>query len=108
MLVNLLPFTAVAFRRIHDSGRPGWYLFLPGALIAAPKLFAFAGFLMAMVGLLSPFSGLEKVLAIHSYLPLILIGAIILLQLGLTVMVLWLLQWPTDPEANKYGPVPAS
>jgi uncharacterized membrane protein YhaH (DUF805 family) len=41
-LVSLLPLLAAGWRRLHDTGRPGWVLFLPWIIMLAVVLGMFA------------------------------------------------------------------
>lgn len=42
LLVVLLPLLAVTWRRMHDTGRPGWHILVPVPLAAAAIALAFA------------------------------------------------------------------
>ena len=51
-LLLIVPQVAVAVRRLHDLGRSGRELIIPGAmLLAAPLVFAFGGILPRLVAL---------------------------------------------------------
>ena len=89
-LVLACPALALAVRRLHDSGRSGWWsvLGVPAVLLGYWQDYRFyrePGFAD-----LDPF---------ETSLPVI---AAKLLGLGLVVLLLW----QDDPEANRYGPNP--
>ncbi|WP_251975711.1 DUF805 domain-containing protein [Salinicola avicenniae] len=97
-LATLLPTLAVSWRRLHDSGRPGYYLLV---LIAG----AIGGGIVVGGGvlwLLPSDAGLSSQQA----------GAGVLLMngvmLGLIVaaVMLWWMTRPSDTTANRFGPVP--
>lgn len=108
-LVNLLlflPSLAVAWRRMHDTGRSGLVLLIPLAISVAT-----IGFLLLGVG---GFTLLERIgldgaflrqLAASLGLAGIVTAAI--LQLAAAVMILWWLTRPSQSGANRYGPEPA-
>ena len=96
-LATLLPFLAVGWRRMHDTGRPGWLLLLPLVVTLGLGL-VFAG---GMLGLMSdgqmpmmPGFGLGGLTVIW------------LVQLALFVLVVWWLTRPGQPGSNDYGPQP--
>jgi len=102
---TFLPLLAAGWRRMHDSGRSGWYLLLPVLVSIA----IFAGLMFGVTGFADKArSGEEAVLlAAESGLGLgvLIVGGLV--QIVLTVLVLWWLTRPTEPAANAYGPVPA-
>lgn len=85
-MLTFLPQIAVAWRRLHDTGRPGWYNFLP-TIPLVPMLSAGRG-----VGGVSP--------AVAT----VLLIATILLAL---LILVWLVQ-RGQPGPNRFGPVPPS
>lgn len=104
-LAMLLPVLAAGWRRMHDSGKPGWYLLLP-------ILASFATFFFAIAGVMG-FAGMENAGADPDALmgPAVFLGLTGMIvagvvQLVLTILLLWWLTRPTDPETNKFGPVP--
>lgn len=96
-LATLLPFLAAGWRRMHDTGRPGWLLLLP-LLVTLGLSLIFAG---GMLGMMSggpapmmPGFGLGGLTVIW------------LIQLALFVLVVWWLTRPSQPGPNDYGPQP--
>ncbi len=79
-LLTFLPQLAVSWRRMHDTGRPGWFNLLP----VVPMLL--------IIGPGNPVS-LAK-------LVLMLLSAVVMI-----VVLVWLVQ-PSQPMPNRFGPEP--
>lgn len=106
-LAILAPMMAVGWRRMHDAGKPGWYLLLPMVL-------SFATFMFLMMGVVT-FASFENAGVDPDTLrgPAAVLGvtglvAIAILQFGLAILLLWWLTRPTVPQTNEYGPVPGA
>ena len=86
LLALLCPSLALAVRRLHDSGRSGWWLLLvvPGAALAIWESFLPAAAL-----------GREEMRALAD-----------LAQSAASLVLLVLLLWTDEPEPNRYGPNP--
>lgn len=88
-LATLVPALAVTWRRLHDTGRPGYYYFIwIGALIPAGVLF--------YLGAESGDSGLV----------FFIIGAVIFI-VALILLIVWLAS-RSQKGANAYGPEPGT
>ena len=88
-LLTLLPHLAVAWRRIHDTGRPGWYNLLPLApVVVTVPLF--------LVGIIDK-SLLDPADVTIMFLFLLLVSSIVVL--------VWL-ALPTQRGENRFGPEP--
>ncbi|MEW2917916.1 DUF805 domain-containing protein [Ruegeria sp. ANG10] len=100
-LIVFIPHLAVAWRRMHDTGRSGLYALLPILLI----LGAFAVLIFG-IGLASHFQhgGSLDILFTRATL-LIVIPTLIVLFVS-PLLVLWWLTRPSQPGDNKYGPNP--
>ena len=85
-LLMFVPQLAVAWRRMHDTSRPGWFNLFP-AILTGPLLIVALFF----KGSLDPAH--MAVLYIMSY--------------ALAIIVLILLAFPTQVGPNRYGPEPA-
>lgn len=85
-LLTLVPQLAVSWRRMHDTGRPGWYVLLPA--ISAILLFVFA--------LGNPNSALG---------PGLVIGLAAMALLFSIVILVWLAM-PGQPGENRFGRAP--
>ena len=92
----IVPAAAVGFRRLQDTGRPGWYIVIPMAIGL------FSTFLIPDVPVMNggqmtqmPDMGSMGLLAVLGFV-----------QLVLAVVFLWWLTRPSDPETNVYGAPP--
>ena len=95
-LAVFLPLLSAGGRRMHDTGRSGFYLLYP--LIVIVGIASAISFLGGMSLLDSGFAG-------GAFLLLIIPAMIVLLISPL--LVLWWLTRPTQPVPNDYGPVPS-
>ena len=101
-LSMLLPMLAAGWRRLHDTGRPGWYLLLPAA-------FSIATVFMLLTGV-AVFSALETGVDDPEALrgPAALLGVtglmiMYVIQLVLSVLMIWWLTRPSQEGTNEYG-----
>jgi uncharacterized membrane protein YhaH (DUF805 family) len=88
--VLLCPWAALSVRRLHDSGRSGWWL-----LLAAPAL---------LINLWDSWLRMTDAFAVtlQSRLP-----TFVLIPLGLALLTLMvLLLWDDEEGSNRYGPNP--
>ena len=102
-LAVVIPMLAAGWRRLHDTGKPGWYLLLPMALSIATMV-------MLMTGVVA-FSVLEQGVNDPEALrgPAALLGGtgilvVSILQLILSVLMIWWLTRPSENGTNEYGP----
>ena len=89
-LAIIIPSIAVAVRRLHDTERSGWWILAP-----------LSGYVLMIIGGVMAASspdapGIGGVIA--------LIGMLVLIGLGLTLLVFYFLEGTKGP--NKYGPDP--
>jgi uncharacterized membrane protein YhaH (DUF805 family) len=98
-LVTLIPSLAVGWRRMHDTGRSGLYLFYP--LIAMMGLLLFIGFSGNAESLMAD----DPAAAFDGVLGLVLIVALGVLAIS-PFLVLWWLTRPSEPGPNQHGPNP--
>ncbi|MEZ5864532.1 MAG: DUF805 domain-containing protein [Geminicoccaceae bacterium] len=104
-LLTFLPVLAAAWRRLHDSGKPGWYVLLP---MAVSLMFS-----LAMLSGVTAFGVVEAegVPADQLGGPASLLGLggfalFSIIELVLLVLMIWWLTRPSDPGPNAYGPPP--
>ena len=98
-----LPMLAAGWRRLHDTGRPGWYLLLPMALGVATMVALLSG--VAVFSVLE--GGVDDPEALRGPAAFLgLTGMIVVwgLQLVLSVMMIWWLTRPSQEGENAYGP----
>jgi uncharacterized membrane protein YhaH (DUF805 family) len=105
-LSMLLPMLAAGWRRLHDIGRPGWYLLIPVAFNVATMVILLTG--------VAVFSTLEVNGADPEALrgPAAFIGGtglvvMYVLQFAFSVLMIWWLSRPSQDGANEYGPAPS-
>ncbi len=100
-LVLVLPHLAVAWRRMHDTGRSGLFVLLPLILMVTAGLILVFG-----IGLASSFAhgGTLDILFTRATL-LVVIPTLIVLFVS-PLLVLWWLTRPSQPGSNEYGPNP--
>jgi len=97
-LALLLPSLAVTARRLHDTGRTGWWMLLPVAPLLAAFVVGIATVVSAVLsagGDGAPTSGLIVLLVFFG-----------LLTLAAVIIVTVFLCLRSDPGPNKYGPPP--
>lgn len=101
-LAVVLPMFAAGWRRLHDTGRPGWYLLLPMA-------FSIATMVMLLTGV-AVFSALETSVDDPEALrgPAAVLGVsgmmiMYAIQLILSVLMIWWLSRPSQEGSNEYG-----
>jgi uncharacterized membrane protein YhaH (DUF805 family) len=102
-LVILLPFLAVGWRRLQDTGRPGWYLLVPAGLVVVSTLVAGSAMQQA-ASVAVPNAGSSPVL--DAGLPTALLSVLVILQIVAGVLILWWMSRPSQRGPNAYGPEP--
>lgn len=104
-LATFLPFLAVSWRRLHDTGRPGWYMFAPLLVSVAVMLFFFTG--IFGVGMMEN-AGVSQDTLRGPATAVALTGMIvgIIAQLVFTILLIWWMSRPGEPNENTYGPEP--
>ena len=97
-LAVLCPGLAVGWRRLQDTGRPGWYIAIPFAISLLNTL-------------LAPTMPSEEAM-MAGEMPnmgsLALSGILGIVSLIVFVLYIWWLTRPSQPETNQYGPPPAT
>ena len=102
-ILIFVPFLAVGWRRLQDTGRPGWYLLIPVAVTvltwavigSAPAQIAPEG---ASVIAPPPGGGTD--------LPPAVIGLFMLAQVAAGLVIVWWMIKPSQRGANRFGPEP--
>lgn len=97
LLALLSPSLAVGFRRLQDTGRPGWYILIPAGLSLIGMLFAPEPV---------PMDGTTMPAEVPDLGGTIFFGLLGIVQLAVTILFIWWLTRPSDPEPNAYGPPP--
>lgn len=104
-LIIFLPFLAVGWRRLHDTGRPGWYLLVPAALtvITSVLIGSAAQVIVGMgmgMGSMSPMA--QGGMAMGAGIVILLS----LIQLIAGIIIIWWMTRPSQRGTNAYGPEP--
>ncbi|MBC7154377.1 MAG: DUF805 domain-containing protein [Rhodobacteraceae bacterium] len=103
VLALILPLAAAGFRRLQDTGRPGWYIFVPIALSVVTQ------FAMPRPGAMMPGGpGEIPTMTPGAMGGYGLAGLLALVQIVVTLLFIWWLTRPSDPAANAYGPPPVA
>ncbi|MBD3664017.1 DUF805 domain-containing protein [Sulfitobacter sp. TSTF-M16] len=97
-LAVLCPALAVGFRRLQDTGRPGWWIVFPAGL----------GLINSLIAPDMPDDAAIAAGQFPSTGSVLLSGLIGIVGLVVSLVFLWWLTRPSDPETNQYGPPPAS
>lgn len=96
-LAVFLPMLAVTWRRLHDTGRSGFWALLPmGGAMAAVVPFA----AILAIGYGNPYNTHDEI-----FIPLTILMMALAVVPGLVL--LWWLASRGDAGENRYGPVPA-
>lgn len=96
VLALITPFAAVGYRRLQDTGRPGWYIFIPiGLSLISLLLTPSAPVVVDGQMTQAPGMGSMGLLAVLG-----------IVQLAVALVFIWWLTRPSQPETNQYGPPP--
>lgn len=104
VLAMIVPVTAAGWRRLQDTGRPGWYILIPvvigviSMLVGPPMPHGGFGDGSMMSGDLNSGPGNMGRMGASALLGIV--------QLVLLVIYAWWLSRPSQPETNDYGPKP--
>jgi uncharacterized membrane protein YhaH (DUF805 family) len=102
-LVVLLPLLAASWRRLHDAGRPGWYVLLPFLVMLVVLLTMFA----SMGAFSGDWSNPETALArLEAFGPGLFALCILGIFATFIVLLVFLCQ-RSQPGPNRYGPPPS-
>jgi uncharacterized membrane protein YhaH (DUF805 family) len=91
-----LPFLAVGWRRLQDTGRPGWYLLVPVAVVVASTIVS-GSVMQQLAGLAVP--ALRQGTGG-------LLGALSILQVLAGAIIIYWMSRPSQRGPNAYGPEP--
>ncbi|MDQ2092089.1 DUF805 domain-containing protein [Marimonas arenosa] len=99
-LALFVPAAAAGSRRLQDTGRPGWYIFIPMGLGLIGQLF-FGGRVE-----IDPTTGMP--LDMPGMGQMMFMGLFGIVQLVIVVVFIWWLTRPSDEGENEFGPPPAA
>jgi len=100
-LIVFFPHLAVAWRRMHDTGRSGLFALLPLLLILGACAVLFFG-----IGLASSFQHGGNLDILFTRATLLIILPTLFVLFVSPLLVLWWLTRPSQPGTNHYGPNP--
>ncbi len=100
-IVVFIPFLAVAWRRLQDTGKPGWWVLVPSAIVVVTSIVAGSVGRQMMSGM-SMTADAPIVGAGQAGLLLVLS----LLQIIAGILIIWWMTRPSQKGANAYGPEP--
>lgn len=95
-LLAIVLLAAAVVRRLHDSGRGGWW----GAL---PLPFLVIG-LVVMLHVFGTMGRIAEPGFVPPFLPFVVLFANNMLYLGMLALLIVQLCRPSDPDANRFGP----
>ncbi len=102
-VIVFLPFLAVAWRRLQDTGRPGWWVLVPSGIVVASALLAgsvsrsmFAHVVDQQGPVRAPISMQDTGLLL----------ALSLFQIAAGLVIIWWMSRPSQRGDNRYGPEP--
>lgn len=98
ILALIVPAAAVGYRRLQDTGRQGWYIFIPMGL----------GLLSVFLTPAAPVVVDGEMTQLPSTGSMGLFAILGVVQLVVALVFLWWLTRPSQPDANQYGPPPAA
>lgn len=105
-LIVFVPFLAVAWRRLQDTGKPGWWVVPPTAVVILTTVIGGSISRRAMLGIVErPTTMTEADALATGGAPMLLI-VLGLLQFVAGVLILWWMSRPSQRGPNAYGPEP--
>lgn len=102
-LIVILPTLAAAWRRLHDTGRSGWWVLASYGLLAVTGALWFLTSTAVDVGTDPTTGEVISVLMPSSFAVIVIPG---LLSIAMAVVVLFWLSKRSSPEENRFGPAP--
>ena len=100
-LVVFVPFLAVAWRRLQDTGKPGWWVLIPSAIVTISAIVA-GSVGRQLLGRVADGSATPMMTGTQSALLLVLSLA----QIVAGIVIIWWMTRPSQKGANAYGPEP--
>lgn len=100
-IIVFVPFLAVAWRRLQDTGKPGWWIVIPTAIVTVSAILA-GSVSRQVLGQLADGGQVTSTTGAQSGLLLILSLA----QIVAGILIIWWMTRPSQKGANAYGPEP--
>ncbi len=100
-IVIFLPFLAVGWRRLQDTGKPGWWVLIPSGIVILSAVVA-GSVGRQVLGQLAEGQTVPMMTGAQSALLL----ALSLAQIIAGLVIVWWMTRPSQQGANAYGPEP--
>ena len=100
-----IPLLAASWRRLHDTGRPGWYALIPMLISLVTLIGLFTG-IFAFAQLQNSGVDADSLRGPAAFLGLSGIAVMGIAQLVVSLLMLYWLTRPSDIGPNAYGPAP--
>lgn len=107
-LLVTVPVLAAAFRRMHDTGRPGWYLlglWISAAALLAVSLLGFSQQIPTDSATLAMFPDFPETMRVPHPPIWLFLTSMVAWFVSFVLAIVWLARLP-QPGPNKYGPNP--
>lgn len=103
-LALFLPLLGAGWRRMHDTGRPGWYILLPMIVSLTITLFLLLG-VVSFGAMENAGTDTEALKGTAVVLGLTGLFAALVVQLIIALLMIWWLTRPSEQQDNAYGPL---
>ncbi|MCC5992687.1 MAG: DUF805 domain-containing protein [Rhodobacteraceae bacterium] len=100
-IIIFVPFLAVGWRRLQDTGRPGWWLLVPSAIVII-STFVSGSVLRMLAGIVIP--GFAPSVGMTAGQGLVAVLSLVQVMAGLVLV--WWMSRPSQHGPNAYGPEP--
>lgn len=100
-IVVFVPFLAVAWRRLQDTGKPGWWVLIPSAIVTVSAIVA-GSVGRQLLGQLADGSAAPMMTGSQAGFLLVLSLA----QIVAGLLIIWWMTRPSQKGPNAYGPEP--
>lgn len=110
-LIIFVPFLSVGWRRLHDTGRPGWYLLVPAALTVVTSIMigSAASVVMSGMGMGMGMGEMGQTQPMPPDFMTTGAGVVVVLSLIQVIaglLIIWWMARPSQRGTNAYGPEP--
>ena len=105
-LVIFIPFLAVGWRRLQDTGRPGWYLLIPSAIVVVSTLVSGSLTRTMMAGGMAGMTPGQPMQGVGMGASATVIVGLAIAQFLAGIVIIWWMSRPSQRGPNDYGPEP--
>lgn len=95
--LSFLPMLAVGWRRMHDVGKPGWFILAPALLTLVFSVLSLGG-----VGLFAMLEESDALMKIAYFLGVVAFLVYAIISLALTLWTLWCLTQPSQMSPRQH------